>query len=137
MESQNLEEKFIFLEISGENGDLEIYKKSLCEASLLNINRIIFGCIWDNNIDRGDEIFKKLVKICEVLQIVPFSMTVGYEGSMYNEAMVGKLKVSKDSVLPDFVGMVSMSEYKISNGITLDEEQLKNNFAKIMQLDNK
>lgn len=72
MTGQRLEEKFILLEISGEQGDLEQYKKILCEASLLNINHVIFGFVWDDNEKRGEELLKKVQEICSILNIVPF-----------------------------------------------------------------
>lgn len=110
MTGQRLEEKFILLEISGEQGDLEQYKKILCEVSLLNINHVIFGCVWDDNEKRGEELLKKVQEICTILNIVPFNMTVGYENAMFDQAMVGELKKVNNTVTPDFSSMISIDE---------------------------
>lgn len=132
MTGQRLEEKFILLEISGEQGDLEQYKKILCEASLLNINHVIFGCVWDDNEKRGEELLKKVQEICTILNIVPFNMTVGYENVMFDQAMVGELKKVNDTVTPDFSSMISIYEYKMLKGITIEEAQIAKKLAKFI-----
>lgn len=128
-----VENNFILLEISGEYGNLEEYKKSLCEASLLGIDRVLFACIWDNNTENGEVLLGKVQQICGVLNILPLGITVGYDRFMYDQAMIGELKKENNQIIPNFISMIPMDEYKNSRGITIDEEEVAKKLAKIMQ----
>ena len=119
------EEKYILLEISGENGDFEQYKRNLCEASLLGISRVVFGGIWGNNEERGQEILGQLLSVCAILNMEPWSMTICYEGVMFNYAAIGKMRESKGMMTPEFINLIPIDEYKTSRGIVLEEEQVK------------
>lgn len=105
---------FVFLEISGEYGNLEEYKKSLQEASLLGIDRVIFACIWDNNTENGKVLLEEIQEVCKKLNILPLDFTIGYDSCMYDQAMVGELRKEKHHLNPNFGSMIPMDKYKSS-----------------------
>lgn len=114
MVEQNSEEKFVFLEISGEQGDIETYKNALLDANALNIKRILLACIWDGQEEKGEELLKEVSKLCSVLVIVPFPSIGGYKKALYTDAMIGTIRKVNDTVIPDITNMISLKEYKKS-----------------------
>lgn len=119
----------LVLEISGENGNLENYQKSLCEASLLGIVKLMFCCIWDNDQDKGAEIFNNLLENCETLNITPMSTVAGYTGEMFHGPMIGKMDELGN--LTSFSDLIPFNEYKDSKGMVIEEEQVSKVLAKI------
>lgn len=128
----DLEEKFIFLEISGEKGDVETYKKVLLDANTLNIKRILFACIWDGQEEKGKELLEEVQKMCRTLYIEPFTNTLGYNGIMYENAMVGTISSIEDRVVPNLNNLVSLEDYK--NAKTKDKAgQAMNRFMEKLE----
>lgn len=103
---------FVLLEISGEYGNLEKYKKSLCEASLLGIDRVIFACVWDDSTENGKVLLEEIQEECKRLNILPLDFTMGYDSCMHDQAMVGELRKEKHHLIPNFGSMIPMDEYK-------------------------
>lgn len=123
MVKQNLEEKFIFLEISGEKGNIETYREILNEAATFGIKRILLACIWDNKEEKGEELLKEVSEICLDLGIKPFSSVGGYKKALYTDAMIGIVRKTNNSVVPDITSMISLKEYKMENNKALDKSK--------------
>ena len=121
----------IMLEVSGEHGDLNQYKKSLCEASILGIRQVLFSCIWDHNTKLGEHFLKELKIVCKGLEILPLSLVPGYSGMLFDgEAAIVTLDQTKGS-FPSFSSAVLLDEYKKSNGIEVEEKEIQKVFAKL------
>lgn len=118
----------IVLEVSGER-DIVKYQKSLVEASLLGINRIMFCCVWGNDEKKGEEIFNKLVSNCKSLNIIPVSDVFGYEEEMFGETMIGK--TDESGHLISFGKLISFDDYKISKGKFVEESSIDKVLTKI------
>ena len=80
----------LVLEISGKKGIVGEYQRALYEASLLGIDRVLYCYVWDNNEKRGEEIFDKLIKTSEILNIIPVSTSIGCDEEMFSGPMVCK-----------------------------------------------
>lgn len=131
--SHDLEEKFILLEISGAQGNLEKYKHYLEEAASLNINRVLLSCIWDGQEDKGEELLNEVTEICSDLQIVPFPMTLGYKDLVYTEVMIGTVTKIDDKVTPDINSMVPLEDYKASKKITSNAKKSMDSFMEKLE----
>lgn len=114
MLKQEKGEKFIFLEISGEQGNIDTYSIILKEALNLGITRILIACIWDKEQEKGKELLKEVCKLCEILGIRPFSTTQGYKDKIYETTMVGNVVKTKDAFIPNLINMISLEDYKKS-----------------------
>ncbi len=130
----NLEEKFILLEISGEHGDIETYKNILLDANALNIKRILFACIWDEQEEKGEELLKKVQEMCRTLYIEPFPSILGSKEMMFKSAMVGTASfIIEDIVIPSLSNMVSLEDYKNNKTLASHAETYMGKFMEKLE----
>ncbi len=121
----------LVLEISGANGDLDQYKKDLCEASLLQIHKVMICSVWDDEEETGIHYTEELVPICESLGMARVPLNIGYAGELFDgEAMVVTLEESRN-YYPSFSSLVSLEEYKKVRGIEIEPEEVHKVFAKL------
>lgn len=85
----------LVLEIDEKDGVVASYQRTLYEASLLGIDKVKFICVWSEEEnpkrERGEDIFPKITKTCEILNINPCDNVTGYYGKMYDGPMMGKI----------------------------------------------
>lgn len=84
--------RVLFLEIDEKNGVVGDYQRTLYAASVLGIDRVLFACIWDEEKNkkrqRGEEIFTKILRTCEILNIDSVPYIISYADRMYENAMI-------------------------------------------------
>lgn len=122
----------IVLEISGEKGNLDQYKKWLCEASLLHIDKVMFCSIWDDAEEIGIHYTEELIPVCESLGIDKLPINVGYAGELFDgEAAIVTLEEETRNLYPSFSSLVTLDEYKKDKGIGIISEEIQKVFAKL------
>ena len=129
-EDKNLEA--MVLEISGEKGDLDQYKKWLCEASLLHIDKVMFCSVWDDAEETGIHYTEELVPVCESLGMTKLPLNIGYSGELLDgDAAVISLFEGRGSLCPRFSTLVTLDEYKKDKGIEVVPEEVQKVYAKL------
>lgn len=122
----------IILEISGKNGNLDQYKKSLCEASLLHIDKVMFCSIWDDEEEIGIHYTEELIPVCESLGLTRLPIHIGYSDQLFDgEAAVVSLSEDSENMHPNFSGLIPLDEYKKDYGIEIESEKICKVFTKL------
>lgn len=124
----------LFLEIDEKNGIVGEYQRVLYQASILGIDRVLFASVWsdeeDKKRERGAEIFSKIIKTCEILDIRPVSYSVGYSEKMYDDAMIAK---TDDRGLVFFSSITSTDTFENYKTINNKANKInKNDMIKIL-----
>ena len=125
-------EHAMVLEISGKNGDLEQYKKSLCEASLLHIDKVMFCSVWDDEEEIEIHYTEELIPFCESLGITILPLNIGYADRLFDgDAAVVVLSGESENDYPSFSSLITLDEYKQEHGIETEPEEVYKIFAKL------
>lgn len=115
----------LVLEINEEKGIVGEYQRVLYEASLMGIDRVSLACVWKDDADekrsRGEDIFPKIVKTCELLKIEPLAFQVGYYNNMYDGPMIGKTNSKGTIESFNCNKLISFEEYKEGKGTLLEK----------------